>query len=425
MSKLFVQVETQLSEFGFRPLMVASEMGFDTVFVTNQPERYAELAGFSQITRMPGSEIIVADTNSYDGVHGAVAALGGAVRGLYTICDYNLPIVAAVCRSLGLPGVSPEAARLARNKHQTREVCARAGVRVPRYVHVTERGDLAAAVRSVGLPCVVKPMTESASVDVRLCRTRPEAEAHFSHIAANRLDSRGQARPPGALVEEYVLGYEVSVESVTVGGAVHVAGVTDKALAGFPYFVEVGDTFPSLLPERVTAGCQIAAEQALSAIGHDFGAAHTELRLTADGPVLIEVNSRVGGDEITELVYRATGVDLLAQAVTSALGEEPDYAVRRAVTGAASRYLVSQETGTVREVIGADLAARVAGVTEVEIKVGPGDTVTPPRSNHQILGHVVAVGASAAEAARRADAALAHIWLDIRGPEDGKRAAQR
>lgn len=415
MKALFVQVETQLSEFGLRPLSIARAMGLDTVFLTNSPERYAELAGYERILRGPGNHVVVADTNSVPGVSEAVAGLGsgGTVRGLFTICDYNLPIVAAVCEQMGLPCVAPQAAGLARNKHRCRQACAEAGLRVPKYVHVTEASGLAAAVDYVGLPCVVKPMTESASVDVRLCCTWSEAQAHYSYIAGNRLDSRGQARPPGALVEEYALGYEVSVESVTLDGVVHIIGVTDKALAGLPYFVETGDTFPSLLPDSVGAACGAAATQALGVIGHDFGSAHTEVRVTSDGPVLIEINSRVGGDEITDLVRHATGVDLLVQAVSAALGDQPDYTMNDRLAGAASRYLVSHATGTLRAVTGTDLAAKVPGVTEVDIKVHPGDAVASPRSNHQILGHVVATGQTAAEAARRADAALAHIWLDV------------
>ena len=414
MNGLFVQVETQLSEFGLRPLSIAHQLGLDTVFLTNSAERYAGLAGYEPILRGPGNRLIEADTNSVAGVRDALASLGPAtVSGLFTICDYNLPIVATVCDQLGLPGVAPQAATLARNKHQCRGACARAGVRVPRFVHVTEPASLAAAIDYVGLPCIVKPMTESASVDVRLCGTWAQAQAHFSYIAGNRFDSRGQDRPLGALVEEYALGYEVSVESVTVDGVVHIIGVTDKALAGFPYFVETGDTFPSLLPESVVAACGTAAEQALTAIGHDFGSAHTELRVTSDGPVLIEINSRVGGDEITDLVRHATGVDLLVQAVSAAQGGKPDYTMTKELAGAASRYLVSQAAGTVRAVNGTDLAARLPGVTEVDIKVHPGDPVAPPRSNHQILGHVVATGQTAAEAARRADTALAHIWLDV------------
>jgi biotin carboxylase len=417
---LFVQVETQLSEFGLRPLTVARELGLDTAFLTNEPDRYRELAGFTEVLHRPGNKVIEADTNSVEGVAGVIAELGGpgVVRGLFTICDYNLPTVAAVCDSFGLPGVAPGAARLARDKRQTRDACAKAGVPVPKYAHVRDQSALPAALDLVGLPCVVKPMTESASVDVRFCATRTEANAQFARIAGHRLDARGQERPPGALIEEYVLGYEVSVESITVDGTVHVIGVTDKGLGGFPYFVETGDTFPSLLPEGVTASCASVARRGLAAIGHDFGSAHTELRVGAAGPVLIEINSRVGGDEITELVRQATGVDLLLQAVRSALGDKPDFSVRRSLTGAASRYLVSPQAGIVRQVCGAGLAAKVAGVTEVEVKVRPGDVVMPPQSNHQLLGHVVAVGETAAEAARRADAALAHIWLDLEpGPQ--------
>ena len=50
------------------------------------------------------------------------------------------------------------------------------------------------------------------------------------------------------MVEERVRGFEVSVESMTLGGATTVVSVTDKLTTEPPYFVELGHSEPSRLP---------------------------------------------------------------------------------------------------------------------------------------------------------------------------------
>lgn len=132
---------------------------------------------------------------------------------------------------------------------------------------------------------------------------RPAAPCHRD--GTHRL--RGQPREAGALVEEYLVGPEVSVESLSYHGETVLLGVTDKMLGPHPCFFERGETFPSVLPPELTQACADVARAAPEAVGHDFGAARVEVKLTAKGPRLIEVNARMGGAQITRLVRESTG----------------------------------------------------------------------------------------------------------------------
>ena len=87
--------------------------------------------------------------------------------------------------------------------------------------------------------------------------------------------------------------------------------------------------------------------QAIKALGLDSVVAHTEIKLTAAGPRVVEVNPRPAGNRITELVRHVTGIDLAAACVDVALGRDPD--LRRRDTGlrsAAVGFLVPDTTGT-------------------------------------------------------------------------------
>jgi biotin carboxylase len=410
-------VETQLSNFGLTPLRAAFELGYRALFMGRDPERYHVLGTAEEVFSTYVDEVVKADTNSVDAVVQALAGVHGQglLRGVLTVTDYQLPIVAEVARRFGLPGLSPDAARRCRDKLLMRQACAEADVPVPRFHHVSGEADALRAAADVGLPCVVKPMTESASIGVTLCRTPAEVSAAYHAISSVPHDFRGQPRRAGALLEEYLLGVEVSVESVLVDGQRDVLGVTDQTLGPHPYFVEIGDTFPSMLSARTRDACVDVALAALAAVGHDFGAAHVEVKVTGDGPRVVEVNGRMAGDEISALIREALGVYLQREVVRLHAGEPADLS-RDRDRAAASRYLVATSAGTLHAIDGADLARRALGVVEVEFEVRPGDPVVPPANNLDLLGHVIAVADTPGEAARLGDAALCQLTVDVGPP---------
>ncbi|MBM7773962.1 biotin carboxylase [Actinokineospora baliensis] len=407
---VFVVVETQLSRFGLSPLVAARDLGMRTAFLARDPARYAGHSGTTTPADL-ADHVIEVDTRTAAPVVAAVRGLG-AVRGICTVTDYSVAVVAEVARELDLPGLAPEAAHSARDKLRTRRACAAAGVPAPRFAWADDEESAVAAANDFGYPCVVKPATEAGSIGVRLCRDADEVKAHLRGLTADEHDFRGQAKPVGALVEEYLVGYEVSVESLLVDGHRHTLGVVDKVLGAHPHFVELGESFPSALPESVRREVTEVATAALQAIGHDFGAAHVEVKVTPAGARLVEINARPGGGVITRLVAEATGIDVPHQLVRMHAGLSADLTRTRDLA-AASRYLTSAVAGTVRAVHGVDLARRVGARVEVALEVGAGDEVRLPTSNVDWIGHVVAVGANATEASRTADAAANQVQVEV------------
>ncbi|MGW0552447.1 ATP-grasp domain-containing protein [Streptomyces altiplanensis] len=412
-------VESQLSNFGLTPLRAAHELGFHTVLMSNDPDRYRVVSLAEEVYAKHIDEIIRTDTNSADAVAAALEPFhaAGRLSGVMTVTDYNIPVVAEVAARFGLPGLSPGAARNCRDKLLMRQACQEAGVAVPGFHQATSEDEALAAADRFGYPCVVKPMTESASIGVTLCRTPGEVLAAYRDISSSSTDFRGQPRRPGALVEEYLLGFEVSVESVLVDGERRFLGVTDKALGPHPYFVEMGDTFPSMLSAPVRDECTELARRALEAVGHDFGAAHVEVKMTADGPRIVEVNGRMPGAEITQLIREATGVYLQREVVKLHAGRPADLTPTRD-RAAASRYLAARQSGTLSGIDGADLARRVPGVVEVDLEAHPGDPVRSAESNLDLLGYVVAAGDTTGDAVRRAEAALGQLTPRIETAAD-------
>ncbi|MFI9183917.1 pyridoxal-phosphate dependent enzyme [Streptomyces goshikiensis] len=377
-------VESNTTGTGMAALRLARDLDFTPVLLTGEPGRYTGLDD-------TGAEVVVCDTNSLPALREAVQTRFRAqeIAGITTTSDFYVPTVAELATWLGAPGNPAEAMRTCRDKAKLRETLARAGVRQPRFVVVRDAAAGVTAAAKVGLPCVVKPVDDSGSTNVLRCTSAEEVSAHVTHILARTVNARGLPTAGAALVEELADGPEYSVEMFSVEGRHHCVGITAKSVTGTPYFVEHQHLFPAPVPPAVAEELARTARAALTAAGVRSGPTHTELRLVADGPVIIEVNPRLAGGMIPEMIRLATGTGLLEQQVRAATGQEPLLEPEFARQGGI-RFLIAERAGRVLAIEGADRAAAVAGVDRVTVTVRPGAEVRPAQDAYGRLGYIIA-----------------------------------
>ncbi|MBQ0827392.1 ATP-grasp domain-containing protein [Streptomyces tagetis] len=407
-----LMVESWVGSMGRLLPRAVREGGHEFTFLTRDPHHYLREAPEGTAHPLLGARnIVTADTNDPTSLLPYAEKLHTALGfdGVLTSCDYYLPVAARVAERLGLPGAPPEAVAAACRKDVTRRVLAAAGVPGPRHAVHEERHRLAAAAREIGYPLVVKPVDLCAGMFVR--RVDDERQLHdaLDALAGFPVNARGQRRDPAVLLEELLDGPEVSVETVSSAGTVHVVGVTDKSLGGAPAFIETGHMFPADLPSADAEAAGRTARDALTALGLVDGVvAHTEIRLTAAGPRVVEVNPRPAGNRITELVRRVTGVDLAAAFVDVSLGRAPGLGRRETgLRSAAIGFLVPETSGTLRALDG-DRLRDAPGVLEAQW-AEPGRAVRAAGSNNEYLGHVMAGDAEGPGARARVEALLAEV----------------
>ncbi|MFD8232345.1 ATP-grasp domain-containing protein [Streptomyces sp. NPDC059696] len=388
------------------------EGGHEFTFLTRDLHHYLRSASEGASHPLLGARnIITADTNDTGALLPEIERLHAALRfdGVLTSCDYYLPTVARIAGHLGLPGSPPAAVENACRKDATRRVLADAGVPGPRFAVREEWAGISRAAWEMGYPLVVKPVDLCAGMYVRRVEDEEQLAAAVGALADFPVNARGQRRRPAVLIEELLDGPEVSVETVSHAGAVHVVGVTDKSIGGAPAFIETGHMFPAALSAADMEAAERTALAALEALGLTDGVvAHTEIKLTSDGPRVVEVNPRPAGNRITELVRHVTGVDLAAAFVDVSLGRAPD--LRRSDTGlrsAAIGFLVPDTSGTLASLGGGDLRD-AAGVLEVQL-AEPGRQVKAAGSNNEYLGHVMAVDAEGPGARDQVEALLGEL----------------
>ncbi|MEU6788773.1 ATP-grasp domain-containing protein [Nonomuraea angiospora] len=407
MPPTLVFIEANTTGTGMIVLRTAAEAGLAPVFLTSDPGRYAGLAD-------TGARVVRCDTNTPAALETALDALAGDLAGITTTSEFYVTAVAEQAARLGLPGNSPDVVRRCRDKGLVRLALAAAGVPQPRFAVAHAPADVDAAMATAGPPCVVKPVDDSGSRLVRWCGTREEVHEQARRVLGVRTNVRGQPAATAVLLEEFVDAPEYSVEMFGRSGEHVRVGVTRKTVTEGPHFVETRHVFPAPLAPGEQEELTGAAEHALRVLGLAHGPAHLELRLDAGRARMIEVNPRLAGGLIPELVLLATGVDLLREQLNAASGRPVDLRpTRSAYAGVA--FLLAPGPGTLRGVHGVCEAAALDGVERVTVTARPGQEVRPATSAYDRLGSVIACGRSVAEVDALLDKALGLIGVDLDG----------
>lgn len=167
-------------------------------------------------------------------------------------------------------------------------------------------------------PLIIKPVDSYSSRGVYRAENREDLISHYEKTAV--FSSTGQV-----LIEEFLEGPEVSVESVTAKGETHIVQITDKMITPYPHTVELAHYQPSALSETTCLEIRKVVQEAIAALKIDNSGSHAELKVTPQGPKMIEIGARLGGDYISSyLTELSTGVDMNKAVAQIAMGEEPD-----------------------------------------------------------------------------------------------------
>jgi biotin carboxylase len=235
------------------------------------------------------------------------------VDGVLTYWEDSVCVASRVAAALGLPGNPPDAVDAARSKIRMREVSARLGLPTPRAQRVRSLDELYAAAEQVGFPAVVKPeFGASAMGCVRvddldslpgvysLVRdaVRPETDAIFR--AGNDL-----------LLEQYLDGVEFDVDLVMQNGECAFRSVSQNWPTAEPSLQETGLHCPPTHGPRAVRGLADLCVRTAREFGLHHGVLHIEGKCTSQGPRIIEVNTRMGGGRVHEIVDAVWGVDLV------------------------------------------------------------------------------------------------------------------
>ncbi|HEX8305370.1 MAG TPA: ATP-grasp domain-containing protein [Jatrophihabitans sp.] len=301
----------------------------------------------------------------------------GDVAGVVSTTERGLEPAGRLVEDLGVAGTALQTVMASRDKRLMRQLLARHAPDLTVPCASASDHDAVADLLGRGARAIFKPAFGTGSAGVQTVSTIADLE----RIPA-------QAREEG-LVEAFMSGVEVTVETLSSAGRHAILGVAEKWITD--NFVEVGHVMPppSLSPaqlERVGT----AVSRLLDVIGLTDGVACTEVMVEGNDVKIVETHNRLGGDGVADLVHATTGVDWRLTSLGWPVGELPERGRCRA-DAAAMVFFVADE-GVVASVLGQ--APELADVTfelwapSVEV----GDTVGRLRSSDDRLGAARLVG---------------------------------
>ena len=308
------------------------------------------------------------------------------------------------------PDLSYEDSLCATIKSHMRNRLKENHVPIPEYYAVQDYEEFKTAVEALRGNCIVKPADNAGSRGVTaLDGVKTQTEEGLRRTYEY---SRENSRNGTVMVEEYMTGPEVSVEAMTVDGKTTILTITDKFITPPPYFVEIAHCEPSSLGEDIQEQIKQAALRAIAAIRLKNGPSHTEIKITEQGPKIVELAARLGGDYITsKLVPLSTGVDMVGASVLLATGEKVDLD-RKWNKGAAIHFIQGTE-GVIRNIEIDEAICDLEGVEETVLYKKAGDTVHAAKSSNDRIGHIITVGEDAAEALAIGKKALGFVRVEI------------
>ncbi|MCZ7462273.1 ATP-grasp domain-containing protein [Streptomyces sp. WMMC940] len=332
-----------------------------------------------------------------------------------TLVEQATELAGRINDMLGLGGTSYEVARRFHDKLRMREWLHRTGFESVGCAEVKSAEEIRRFGEQHGFPVVVKPMDGTASRGIAVVRGPEETEGAWAELTG----LRGRGDLPMAtfypvdrfIAEEYIDGVEYSVESFSFDGHHIVVSITDKFHDGC---VEMGHALPAILEDEKENTIVRHVTGFLTAMGLKDGVGHTEVKLSAKGPRIIEGHDRVAGDRLLDFMAVTHGFDMEKYASGWPFRRLPALTERPVPTLGAATKWVNGRPGIVEGVEGVEELRSEAGVFGVDVHVRPGEEITAMTDNYGRHVQVLVTAETTAAAVERIDALIDRVRVVTR-----------
>lgn len=257
------------------------------------------------------------------------------------------------------------------------------------------------------LPFIIKSPQSFGSKDVYLARTEKDLEMSF-HLL------RKQFPKTSLLLEEYLEGPQYLVEVLVLEGKIHIIAIIEQEISNNNNrFIVTGYVFPATLSNDQHTKLEVTINKILTTLEMMHGSCHLEMRWVREEWKLIEVNPRMSGGAMNQIIIEGTGINLVKEIIKMNLGQESDI-TKTKNNHIYAHFITVNAKGRLLKVTGKNRALSYEGVKEVFIKPRKGNILTPPFSMGDRYAYVIASANTPNEAKRIALTAAKEIkfYLD-------------
>lgn len=319
---------------------------------------------------------------------------------IISFAEYGM-LPAAICsRELGLPSNDVFPVEYTRDKIKMRTLLKEKNLATVQFKLCHSIEDVKQFFHEVNFnPIIIKPSASAGSRGISFISSIDEIEKAWQWTA--------DVGVLPVLAEEFIEGDEYSVETISFDGQHEIAMITEKCTTGFPNFIETGHQAPAPLDEITQNNIQQTVKEFLNVVQQKTGPTHTELKLTKQGPKIIESQTRIGGDQIWELTEMVSGIDQMSETICHILQLPKPERVKKN-KAAAIRFFI-HENKKIEKILDLDLAKKLPGVIRVSCKSKSGDQLGLLKSSDSRQGYALAVGDTVENAVFNAEKAIGTV----------------
>ncbi|MCP3028971.1 ATP-grasp domain-containing protein [Halobacillus sp. A5] len=401
-----VFIGTNKSGSSREAIKAAERLGYLTVLLTNQNKFLRKRTDFPDVHVMMLSDL------TKEHVIQCILELqhqGKQIVGILSFIETYVRIAAELSDEWKLSSFSAEAIKKMEDKIETH--CVLQGVATPTFDVFHPENSLPAFLnRHKEGKWIVKPPKSTGSNDVMLANNQMELEKAINELLKKR---RGRS----ILIEEYLEGPQYLVETLIHEGKVLIVAIIKQEFSEYNPFVITGYSVQPHFLECLYRRLYEDITSIIQLFNIKEGACHLELRLVKGKWKLIEVNPRISGGAMNEMIKKAYGIDLVEQTIRLYLGQTPDL-TRQWEEHIYTHYVTVESSGKLLKITGRNRASRCPGVEKVHTKPRKGTFLQPPSSMGKRYAYVMAKGDTTKQAKVNALKAAKELYFHLEKKEE-------
>ncbi|WP_055107122.1 ATP-grasp domain-containing protein [Paenibacillus ihumii] len=305
--------------------------------------------------------------------------------------DYAVRASATIAEMLGLPGLGEKAARCLTHKALLREICAEYNIPHPRFKKIESLKDLQEFV--LDKPVIFKPANRQASLGISKIERREDIPDAWEYTTSAQEDGRRivstRQIPKEYIAEEYIEGFEVSIESFVQGGHPIFHNITVKTTG--ENFIELQHVAPGDLDPALQDSLIQHKENFIRALSVQDGTLHSEWKIDNGSPYIIECAGRTPGDCIVDLISESYQFNFYNEFCNLLCGETPQ--IQNHPTRVSAIRFFTPHPGVLKEIQGLETLQQ-PDIIAFNLTVKPGDTIAPLRSSWDRVGYFIVTAQS-------------------------------
>ncbi|QVK17208.1 ATP-grasp domain-containing protein [Mycoplasmatota bacterium] len=402
--KTIIFIGTQKSGSSREAIKAAQDLGFFTVLFTNKKKNMVQREEFMDVHIMR-----YCDLNDVEAMKTMIKQLELKAFDIKAIVSFVDSYIYTACRlaeEYAVNHFTTNAIYQMENKVLSRELMKHSTYS-PQFKVLEHDMPYTKDEITKILPCIVKSPQSTGSKDVYKIKNYDQYKQQVKNL-------RKKYPKQKILIEEYLEGPQYLVEVLVIRGLIHIIGIVEQDISLINHhFIVTGYNLVINPSVSLYQPLKRAISDIIYLHGMKNGACHLELRYVNGIWKLIEINPRISGGGMNQLIKAGYGIDLTKETLKLALNQyvdiKPKYKKHAYI-----QYITVPKAGTIETVTGKKRAMQKKGVIKVYIKPRKGNIVCLPKSMGNRYAYVLATGENKEKAIQNAKSAIKEIHFKIR-----------